>query len=113
MANSKLKGNDCDWLKHAKTCFALKITFSLKIKKAMCGKLTDSLSSKVIKQIKKPLTVLCCVVNLLARKRLENSKSKEKHRKKSNVSPYSSFVLYPLPVRFTTKTEHSQGFFIC
>ena len=74
------------------------------------GKLMDSLSSKVIKQIK---TVLCCVVNLLARKRLENSKSKEKHRKKSNVSPYSSFVLYLLPVRFTTKTEHSQGFFIC
>ena len=77
------------------------------------GNLMDSLSSKVIKQIKKPLTVLCCVVNLLARKRLENSKSKEKHRKKSNVSPYSSFVLYLLPVRFTTKTEHSQGFFIC
>ena len=45
----------------------------------------DSLSSKVIKQIKNPLTVLCCVVDLLARKRLENSKktkkSKEKHEK--------------------------------
>ena len=49
--------------------------------KVMRGKLMDSLSSKVIKQIKKPLTVLCCVVDLLARKQLENSKSKEKHEK--------------------------------
>ena len=30
---------------------------------------------------KESLTVLCCVANLLAGKRLENSKSKEKHEK--------------------------------
>ena len=80
MANSELRGNDCDWLKRAKACSAFEIMFALKIK-VMRGKLTDSLSSKVIKQIKEPLTVLCCVVNLLATKRLENSKSKEKHEK--------------------------------
>ena len=57
MANSELRGNDCNWLKRAKACSAFEIMFALKIK-VMRGKLTDSLSSKVIKQIKKPLTVL-------------------------------------------------------
>ena len=47
----------------------------------------------IIKQIKKPRlcsVMLCCEA---LRKRLEHSRSREKHSTTSRVSPYTSFVL--------------------
>ena len=60
------------------------------------GKLMNFL---IIKQIKKPW--LCSVLLYKAlRKRLEHSRSREKHSPTARVSPYTSFVLSPLPACF-------------
>ena len=57
--------------------------------------------------------ICICGIYLTNREALTMFSSGKKHSTTSRVTPYTSFVLWPLPKCFYNRTEHSQSFSFC